>query len=235
MCFAFFIIFNFSIAIYVNIKMNDIDLIGNIYLKSKRIMKDKHHTNSYIPVILMTFFIVLFFGCSNNNKSELNNNIEIQKANNDKTEISETKQNNDIAIEAPPFTDGIFPCNDCHIDIEPNSVRRDLTDMHDDITAMFDHDNENRWCLDCHDVIERDSLKLASGKRIGFDESYKLCGQCHGDKLRDWRVGIHGKRTGEWNGKRQYLLCVHCHNPHTPRFQAIKPLPPPVRQEDIHL
>ena len=106
--------------------------------------------------------------------------------------------------------------------------------MHDDISAIFDHDSENRWCLDCHDKNNRDSLKLASGKLIGFDESYKLCGQCHGDKLRDWKVGVHGKRTGEWNGRKQYLLCVHCHNPHSPKFKPVKPLPPPVRQEDIN-
>jgi len=59
-------------------------------------------------------------------------------------------------------------------------------------------------------------------------EVLSLCGQCHGEKYRDWRVGVHGKRTGDWNGKKRYLLCAHCHNPHTPRFSPIKPLPPPV-------
>ena len=79
----------------------------------------------------------------------------------------------------------------------------------------------------------RDSLKLASGKLLSFKESYKLCGQCHGEKLRDWKVGVHGKRTGYWNGKKEYLLCVHCHSPHSPRFKPLSPEPPPVRQEDI--
>ena len=142
-------------------------------------------------------------------------------------------EKNEIAVEAPPFTDGIFPCTDCHIDMEVNPNRRALVDMHDDIDAIFDHDSDNRWCLDCHDIESRDYLRLASGKLISFEESYKLCGQCHGDKLRDWKVGVHGKRTGEWNGKRHYLLCVHCHNPHSPKFTPLEPLPPPVRQEDI--
>ena len=43
-------------------------------------------------------------------------------------------------------------------------------------------------------------LHLASGERVPFDESYRLCGQCHGEKQRDWRAGVHGRRTGEWNG-----------------------------------
>jgi len=98
---------------------------------------------------------------------------------------------------------------------------------------MFNHDSENRWCLDCHDLKNRDYLRLASGKLLDFKESYKLCGQCHGEKFRDWKVGVHGKRTGEWNGKKEYLLCVHCHNPHSPKFKELTPEPPPVAQEDI--
>ena len=187
-----------------------------------------------ILFILMAFFIVLFFGCSNNKKSESsNNNNEIHKINTEKADSSGTQKDDEIAIEAPPFSEGIYPCNDCHSEIEPNPVRRELVDMHDSISSIFDHDSENRWCLDCHDIKNRDYLKLASGKLLSFDESYKLCGQCHGDKLRDWKVGVHGKRTGDWNGRKQYLLCVHCHNPHSPRFKPVKPLPPPVRQEDI--
>ena len=44
---------------------------------------------------------------------------------------------------------------------------------------------------------------------------------------------MHGKRTGYWNGKKQYRLCVHCHNPHQPRFKPLVPLPPPVRPVDM--
>jgi hypothetical protein len=83
----------------------------------------------------------------------------------------------------------------------------------------------------CHNPDDRDSLRLANGTLIGFDESYRLCGQCHGTIFRDWREGIHGRREGYWNGAKSYLLCAHCHNPHAPRFQAIEPLPPPVRPQ----
>lgn len=126
-----------------------------------------------------------------------------------------------------------FPCSDCHSDLEPNLQRRDLVDMHDDI--VFDHDSENRWCLACHNTLDRDSLILAGGSLLGFNESYKLCGQCHGPKYRDWKLGIHGKRTGEWNGNKQYLLCVHCHDPHSPKFKGLQPLPTPRRPENIYI
>lgn len=186
---------------------------------------------SYRKILFISFVLtlVLFVRCDNDSKEKVFINETKTQEN------ADTEKTNEIAVSAPPFTDGIFPCSECHKDMTPNPKRRQLVDMHDDIDAMFNHDNENRWCLDCHDTEFRDSLKLASGKRLDFKESYKLCGQCHGDKYRDWKVGVHGKRTGEWNGKKLYLLCVNCHNPHSPKFKPLKPLPPPVRQQDIKL
>ncbi len=139
-----------------------------------------------------------------------------------------------IQVPKPPFSDGVFPCTACHDgkQMKVNTQRRELA-MHDEI--KLSHGPESRWCLDCHDANSRDNLHLASGEKVEFTESYKLCGQCHGDKYRDWRVGIHGKRTGSWNGPKQYLLCVHCHNPHSPHFKPMKPMAPPTRPEDIRL
>ena len=129
-----------------------------------------------------------------------------------------------LEVPPPPFTEGLFPCSSCHASVPPNRTRRTL-DMHTDI--VLKHDEEHRWCLDCHDATNRDVLHLASGEPVPFEESYRLCGQCHGEKLRDWRAGVHGRRTGNWNGAKRYLLCAHCHNPHQPRFSAIQPKPAP--------
>jgi hypothetical protein len=134
-------------------------------------------------------------------------------------------------VPKPPFTPGIFPCSDCHKDMKPNPARRELKDEHTNI--VLNHAQGQRWCLDCHDTYDRDRLHLVNGQKIRFEESYLLCGQCHGDKYRDWKVGVHGKRTGMWNGEKQYLLCVHCHNPHDPAFKPLQPMPPPVRPENI--
>jgi len=135
----------------------------------------------------------------------------------------------EFPLPAPPFTEGIFPCSNCHAGMEPNAERRPLEALHSDIVLR--HDEEHRWCLDCHDAGDRDQLRLASGVQVPFTESYRLCGQCHGTQFRDWKSGIHGKRVGFWNGRKQYFLCVHCHDPHSPRFAALAPLPPPVRPQ----
>lgn len=137
----------------------------------------------------------------------------------------------EIQAEPPPFSEDIFPCTGCH-EGPGDPTRRELG-MHDEIQRTFDHDAEHRWCLDCHDNDNRDVLRLASGAHVPFTESYRLCGQCHGDKYRDWRAGVHGKRVGEWNGQRTYLLCVHCHNPHSPAFKPLKPEPRPLRPDEI--
>ena len=155
----------------------------------------------------------------------------------------------EVLVEArpPPFSEGIFPCMECHKD-QHDRTRRELQ-FHDEQQAVLAH-GPGRWCLDCHDLDNRNMLRLASGELVPFTESYRLCGQCHGDKLRDWKVGVHGKRVGRWDAGKTYFLCVNCHNPHTPRFkgvtevvaegkktvaptlQFLKPEPRPVRPEE---
>lgn len=133
-------------------------------------------------------------------------------------------------VPPPPFSPGIFPCSQCHQGMPVNRRPRKLDQMHQDIVLKH---MPGGWCFDCHNPDNRDKLRLANGKLISFEESYILCGQCHGTILREWKAGLHGKRTGMWNGEKQYRLCVHCHWPHEPRFKPIKPLPPPVRPIDI--
>ena len=138
----------------------------------------------------------------------------------------------DFFVPPPTFSEGIFPCSECHADMEADATRRELDMMHEDI-IFKNHAEDQRWCLDCHDPDNRDMLRLASGELVLFEKSYLLCGQCHGTIYRDWKAGVHGKRTGSWDGKKQYRLCVHCHNPHQPKFRPLKPLPPPVRPDEL--
>jgi hypothetical protein len=114
-------------------------------------------------------------------------------------------------------------CETCHKDTTEKAHAK----------IVLHHAEENRGCLDCHDAADRDRLHLSNGATIAFAESFKLCGQCHGTQYRDWKVGLHGKRTGEWNGRREYRLCVDCHWPHEPRFAPMKPGPRPARPEEV--
>lgn len=133
-----------------------------------------------------------------------------------------------LEVGPPPFSEGVYPCTFCHDDtLKPNPKRRAVEDHEDVVLKHFAL--QDRWCLDCHDTNNRDVLHLASGEPLPFDESYRLCGQCHGEKYRDWRVGVHGRRTGQWNGQKGYLLCVNCHSPHEPRFKSMPPKAAPHR------
>ncbi len=137
----------------------------------------------------------------------------------------------EFPVPPPPFTEGIFPCSGCHASMEVNQKKRELKDEHTNI--KLHHAETMRWCLDCHNPANRDKLRLYNGELIDFNKSYMLCGECHGNVFRDWKAGIHGKRHGYFaGGKRTYLLCVHCHDSHSPRPKPIKPEPPPYTPKD---
>jgi len=148
-------------------------------------------------------------------------------------QFSDSAVDHYILVERPPVNDEYFPCSDCH---EPgddvNTSPRALEDEHDDKRVLF-HGESSLWCLSCHDRDERDHLHNASGDPIPFEQSHKLCGQCHGRMYQEWKRGVHGKRVGNWQGEKQYFVCVACHNPHSPHFKPLEPMPPPVRPEEI--
>ena len=143
----------------------------------------------------------------------------------------------DGSFVKPSPDDLMQRCLDCHeqrqIAADCQTCHRELReDMHSGI--VLEHTGDQRGCFTCHNPDDRDTLRLADGTQVSFEESYLLCGQCHGPKLSDWRQGLHGKRTGMWNGQHLYLLCVHCHqDPHRPQFPPMRPVPPPIRPEDI--
>jgi len=98
------------------------------------------------------------------------------------------------------------------------------------------HGRGRIWCLDCHHPTQRNRLVDHFGDPIDINQPQLLCGKCHGDKLRDWRDGIHGKRIGEFasNGKKRWFVCTECHNPHDMQngernrsFAQLQPETPP--------
>ncbi|TNF53830.1 hypothetical protein EP227_05325 [bacterium] len=131
----------------------------------------------------------------------------------------------------------LYPCSDCHDeDWEADPERRELDEPHNEIPGKFvNHDSENRWCLDCHSAQKRDKLILLNGELIDFDEYYRVCAQCHKRVFREWKMGVHGKRTGYWKGDQEYMQCVKCHDPHDPPFKPLKPMPAPRKPGKVRL
>jgi uncharacterized CHY-type Zn-finger protein len=140
-------------------------------------------------------------------------------------------------------------CSGCHPSMEladqKNNPRQIMN--HQDIisdASKLQHGRGAIWCFDCHNAANRDTLIDRQGNEVSFNESQKICGSCHGDIYSDWRMGIHGKRIGEWKvgGKKRWWTCTECHNPHTVqehRFNPLKPEPPPalprgMTKSDLH-
>jgi hypothetical protein len=135
-----------------------------------------------------------------------------------------------VLLAGPEPDDDYFPCTDCHDEtMKTNRERRALEDDHEELEVA----HGDLWCLQCHSADLRDSLQLSDGSPVAFGESWQLCTQCHGQKLADWRSGVHGKRTGHWWGPKEYRTCIECHDPHAPRFESLVPLPPPHPPERI--
>jgi hypothetical protein len=134
-----------------------------------------------------------------------------------------------VLLKWEPRNDEYFPCDDCHGEEPPNPTQRELVEEHEDLVLA----HGDLWCLRCHDLLERERLHLSDGSLVLFEESWRLCTQCHGKKLADWRAGVHGKRTGHWLGTKDYRTCVVCHDPHAPPFERLEPKPPPLRPTQI--
>ncbi|MBI4662470.1 MAG: hypothetical protein HY735_26940 [Verrucomicrobia bacterium] len=95
-------------------------------------------------------------------------------------------------------------------------------------SVRLEHGN-NRFCLNCHHPVNRNAFVDYDGSEIPEPEVVLLCAKCHGTTYRDWNAGVHGRRNGHWNvstGPQTQLRCIQCHDPHQPKFQAMKPLAP---------
>jgi len=119
-----------------------------------------------------------------------------------------------------------YNCMECH-KLLPARWHYDppLSD-HQDI--QLDHGN-NRFCLNCHHATNRNAFVDYDGSEIAEADVVLLCAKCHGTTHRDWQASVHGRVNGFWDSKlgvKTRLRCIQCHDPHSPKFKAMKPLPP---------
>lgn len=137
-----------------------------------------------------------------------------------------------IPFSVPPRKGELeyYPCLECHEDEEINNpTERVLTEEHE--TIRLNHGGKRYWCPICHFITNMDYLRSMKNMRIDFNRSYLLCGQCHFQRQKDWFIGGHGKRIGNWQGARIILVCTECHNPHSPSIKPKKPDPPPEKHK----
>lgn len=133
------------------------------------------------------------------------------------------------AFEVVARRDDLFfyPCDQCHEFMEASDEVRELDAPHD---VELEHGNGRMWCIQCHSMVDRNTLWTLLREPVDFDEAYIVCGGCHANRQRDWYYGAHGKRVGGWTGERVVYNCTHCHDPHSPSIKPREPAPaPPVR------
>ncbi len=134
-------------------------------------------------------------------------------------------------------------CSSCHATRSANDPARDdaseLKDFHNGLTLR----HGTLRCGQCHGspgpygAPDYDTLRLADGRAVAFDDAIDLCAQCHGPQKRDYDHGSHGGMRGSWDrrlGARERNQCVHCHDPHAPAYVGMVPAPGPRDRFMLH-
>ena len=137
------------------------------------------------------------------------------------------------ARPAPPMTTTqralrmrLYPCLDCHDKIAASDKPAlPLPGEHRDLQLA--HFAGVERCHTCHDAANMNQLRLLNGEPATFDEPQRVCGQCHGEKLRDFEIGAHGKIMGSFRDGKYRYGCTDCHNPHAPRREKMQARPAP--------
>lgn len=110
-----------------------------------------------------------------------------------------------------------FPCSECHSVDLANLKNGEDKKAHWDIS--IEHASESVMnCQSCHSESSPNHLTSNTGALIDFNESYRLCAQCHSPQYKEWLGGAHGKRVDSWVPPRISYSCTNCHNPHDPSF-----------------
>jgi hypothetical protein len=130
--------------------------------------------------------------------------------------------------DPPTYMNGGFEhrCNSCHRLFRSRPEIAATLVQHKEV--VLNHGLNNR-CYNCHDRKDREKLVLMRGVLGGYTDATLLCAKCHGPAYRDWQKGTHGKTLGTWQDTdaRRRLNCTECHDPHSPAYPKITPLPSP--------
>lgn len=137
-------------------------------------------------------------------------------------QAKETYQGGTFKVLARKDSISRYRCSVCHTN-KPVKVKGAARFTHGDIKINHGSGNNKLACIECHDKKNRDVLVDMQGRKIDFDHSYQLCGQCHFRQKRDWLGGAHGKREAYWAGERVVRNCTSCHSPHSPAFKTKMP------------
>jgi len=120
----------------------------------------------------------------------------------------------------PQGRTGSVACSTCHGVRQPNTANVSATTLDEFHQGMvFSHGN--LACYACHNPVDADSLRLADGSPVAFQDVMTLCSQCHGPQATAFAHGAHGGMNGFWDlsrGPQTKNNCIDCHDPHSPSY-----------------
>ncbi len=120
------------------------------------------------------------------------------------------------------------PCKSCHEGTEPlQGNPKEKGVFHE--TIKLQH-GRNQHCFNCHHRLQPANFSNFDGAPIKLANVELLCARCHGTIYRDWNLGAHGRRSGNWDktkGPPKTEVCIACHEPHWPVFKPLEAAPKP--------
>ncbi|MDP2088162.1 MAG: cytochrome C [Flavobacteriaceae bacterium] len=194
--------------------------------------------NNYIKIISLSFLVGLVSCSSNQEKENHKYHGVIEKIKDlekdsityavNSTDLVENMQlisveTKEVSFFIPERKSKIksFQCSECHTKSIPELKFKNLTAKKAHWNIELNHaTSEVLTCNSCHPTQNLNHLKSNLNAEIDFNQSYKVCAQCHSSEYKDWLGGAHGKRLGGWINPRIAATCVDCHNPHSPKFES---------------
>lgn len=116
-----------------------------------------------------------------------------------------------------------YPCSNCHVSGFDGETKQKPSERRAHWDLEINH-GDDLTCSSCHFEDDVDLLKTLRGDTVPYNRSYRICGQCHFEQLRDWKGGAHGKQVKGWDKPRVIYNCSTCHDPHDPAYEKRWPV-----------
>lgn len=120
----------------------------------------------------------------------------------------------------PQGRTGSVACSTCHSVRRPNTQNVSAATLDEFHQGMaFNHGKIT--CYACHNPGDADTLRLADGRPVAYQDVMTLCSQCHGPQATAFAHGAHGGMNGHWDlsrGPQTKNNCIDCHDPHAPSY-----------------
>lgn len=111
-------------------------------------------------------------------------------------------------------------CSTCHSVRPPNPENVSAASL-DEFHLGMTFDHGRIACYACHNPADADTLRLADGSSLAYQDVMTLCSQCHGPQATAYAHGAHGGMNGSWDlsrGPQTKNNCIDCHDPHAPSY-----------------